>query len=48
MWKVVELPEDVSIERDWSAVVVENACYDDLDAAAVAQAKKGFVEAHLG
>ena len=45
---VVELPEDVRIERDWSAVVVENAEYSDLDDAAVAQARKGFVEAHMG
>ena len=45
---VVELPEDVRIERDWSAVVVENADYTDLDEAAVAQARKGFTEAHMG
>ena len=45
---VVELPEEVKIEQDWSAVVVKDADYSDLDEAAVAQARKGFAEAHIG
>lgn len=45
---VVELPEEVKIEQDWSAVVVDDADYSDLDEAAVAQARKGFAEAHIG
>ena len=45
---VVELPEDVIIERDWSAVVVENADYSDLDDAAIEKARRGFAEAHSG
>lgn len=43
---VVELPESVEIANDWSAVVVESADYGDLDDEAVAQARKGFAEAH--
>lgn len=43
---VVELPADVKVERDWSAAFVENASIEDLDENAVAQARKGFAEAH--
>jgi len=43
---VVELPTDVTVERDWSAAIVENATGDDLDEDAVSQARKGFAEAH--
>lgn len=45
---VVELPESVVISKDWSAVVVESANYDDLDTEAIAKARKGFAEAHIG
>ena len=43
---VVELPEGVVISSDWSAVIVDNANYEDLDDEAVARARKGFAEAH--
>ena len=43
---VVELPDGVEIESDWSAVIVENATMDDLDEAAIAKAREGFVSSH--
>ncbi len=45
---VVELPEDVRIEQDWSAVVVKDADFSDLDDAAISQARRGFAETHSG
>ena len=43
---VVELPDGVEIESDWSAVVVENAKMDDLDEAAIAKAREGYAIRH--
>ena len=43
---VVELPDGVEIESDWSAVIVENATMDDLDEAAIAKAREGYAIRH--
>lgn len=43
---VMELPAEVRVERDWSAVLVENATTEDLDENAIAQARKGFAAVH--